>query len=546
MRRALAKAKQVRGVNLRGKGAYYRKGVGRRIGGRLRGRGDYFTDAISGIGKSLGTIGDAALGGIPRSVVNRVGRFLSGKGDYSVSNLGAGKIDMGHEVPRFGNISKQHSSVICHTEYIQDISSATSFTNTSFPVNPGMQATFPWLSTVASNYEEYKFKSLVFFFRSTSAVALNSTNTALGVVIGATNYNATQAAFLNKQAMENYQFAKSAPPSVDQIFPVECDRKMDVLDHLYIRSGSLPANADIRMSDLGTFQLAVTGSQAAAVVGELWVAYEVELFKPSLNTVGSSDIAMSHYGSTAFTSTIMATVTATNPFGTPTVPTPTSFEVGSNIALTFGATGAITFPASIGSGSYMVLYTVKGSSTALTNATTWAATTNCSVLQLFDRQSAAAAAMGISAAATSVHQISMFMVSVTGPAPVVTMTSGTLPTSISAMDVFVFPINPSILTKKQMAERNSVVRYAADPHYDPFTGKYDTEELEEDAQAADAKIHHQELADDRYALLDVLAELLAKRKDKSDSKRELEYVEVEEPRSAPVSARAPLRIAPKK
>jgi hypothetical protein len=71
-----------------------------------------------------------------------------------------------------------------------DINGSTAFTNTSFNINPSNALLFPWLSNIAANFSEYRFKNLRFCFNSTSANALNSTNTALGQVIMTTNYNA--------------------------------------------------------------------------------------------------------------------------------------------------------------------------------------------------------------------------------------------------------------------------------------------------------------------------------------------------------------------
>ena len=145
----------------------------------------------------------------------------------------------------------------------------TSFSLQSFAVNPGQNATFPWLSTIAQNYDEYIIHGMIFEFKTLSSDALNSTNTALGSVILATEYNASAPAFSSKQQMENYEFAQSAKPSVSQIHAVECMKSQTPVRELFVRPGAQAANTDIRWYDIGNFQIATVGMQAANVlIGE--------------------------------------------------------------------------------------------------------------------------------------------------------------------------------------------------------------------------------------------------------------------------------------
>jgi hypothetical protein len=161
-----------------------------------------------------------------------------------------------------------------------------------FNINPGIGQTFPWLAQVASNYEEYSFSGLIFEFRSTSSNALNSTNTALGTVILATQYNALSAPFVNKQQMENYEFAASGNPSCNIMHAVECEKFLNPLSTLFVREldAATIANSDKRLFDLGNFSIASVGLQGTSVnMGELWVSYDITFSKPKLSE--GSDVA---------------------------------------------------------------------------------------------------------------------------------------------------------------------------------------------------------------------------------------------------------------
>jgi hypothetical protein len=189
---------------------------------------------------------------------------------------------------RMGNPSimtmanSQSSMRVSHREYIQDLVSSTSaLAVTEISLNPGLSATFPWLSNIAQNFDRYKWHSLRFYYRSLSATALNSTNTALGFVILTTQFDTYDPAFTAKQQMEIVAGAVSASP--DQCMVHEVDvRRVTSLPQLFVRSGGVPTGADSRLYDVGVTSVGVGGSQAVANIGELWVEYEVEFYQPRL------------------------------------------------------------------------------------------------------------------------------------------------------------------------------------------------------------------------------------------------------------------------
>lgn len=222
----------------------------------------------------------AALGG---AMGHGVG-YYSGTGDYQYHNNFAAVKNNACTVPGFNR--NNDSVVVCHREYIQDVISGagapSAFTATVLPLNPGYQPTFPWLATIAANYEEYEIQGMVFEYVSTSGASVASANTALGTVIMATEYDPTKPAFSNKQAMENYSFATSSRPSENFSHAIECKKTRTPSALLYVRTGS-NTGSDLRWTDFGNFTIATIGTQAATTtLGELWVTYKVKLLKPRL------------------------------------------------------------------------------------------------------------------------------------------------------------------------------------------------------------------------------------------------------------------------
>jgi len=246
------------------------------------------------IGAALGTFGGPAgilLGGSLGSAAGNAVGYYTGTGDYKVSNNAC-------MVPGYKG---GDSTTISHREYITDVTSAATGTPSNFeisayPLNPGVTRTFPWLATIASNYEEYEIIGMVFSFVATSGESVASANTSLGTVVMATEYDPTKPAFQNKQAMENYSFSTSAKPSVSQMHPIECKKVRTPVKQLYVRNGT-NAN-DLRWTDFGNFYIATVGMQANNVnLGELWVTYKIKLLKPRLPiTVGLGGQLATHHG----------------------------------------------------------------------------------------------------------------------------------------------------------------------------------------------------------------------------------------------------------
>nr|WPR18616.1 MAG: capsid protein [Skomarfal virus 9] len=191
----------------------------------------------------------------------------------------------GEAVPSFGVMGAE--TRVRHREYLQDIvvpATPTAFTNRSFTINPGNTTTFPWLSTIAGNYQQYKINGMIMEFKTLSSDI--TAGGALGSVILATNYNVLDTAFADKVHMENAQFSVSAKPSCSQIHTIECAPMESSTLVKYVRdaSSSTTASQDARLYDMGLFQLATAGlpGSAGAVLGELWISYDISLYKPEI------------------------------------------------------------------------------------------------------------------------------------------------------------------------------------------------------------------------------------------------------------------------
>jgi len=239
-----------------------------------------FRDTGGIIGSSVGKMfNNATLGrNIGRWLGSGIGSIF-GSGDYSIM----GPVPMnnvltnGNQIPKF-NLGST-GTIVSHREYLFDVTGTSNFTINKLSLNPGVSATFPWLSNIAQGYQEYAIHGMIFEFRS--LITDFVTSGSPGVVIMSTNYNADAPIYNSKQEMENAEYAVATKPTINIIHGIECASNQTVNPRKYIRTGQLPSNEDYKTYDLGNFQFATQGNPTQ-LLGELWVSYVVELFKPIL------------------------------------------------------------------------------------------------------------------------------------------------------------------------------------------------------------------------------------------------------------------------
>lgn len=397
------------------------------------------------VGKQLGQLigglvpypGASTTGGIIGKGAGAMLSKATGNGDYVIapfaikSNSVYSQYDLSQQVPQFKSGKKK--TTICHREYVGDVfsgptlvSGSTPYNVTYYPINPGVGTLFPWLSGIAQNYECYSIKGMIVELKSMSADALNSTNTALGTMGCAVSYNAANSnPFINKQAVENYEYGMSCKPSQSLLFPVECARNQTVLSEMYVRTGQVPSGQDPRMYDLGNLAIFTQGMQAANVnLCELWITYEIEFFKAkNLSAIGGA-IDYGHWATTAQVS------------NTQWFPSTAGAYPNNTLSLTFGGT-TCTFPTDIIQGNYIFHFVMYAASALASQPPSITYTSNCKALSLWNLN-----AYNITQASLTTQSKFEFSfgVTITGPGAVITLSGGTAFGTVQSGDIIVTQI----------------------------------------------------------------------------------------------------------
>lgn len=405
-------------------------------------------ESLAGVGGSIGRW----LGSKADTLFN----WVTGSGDYKVSN---NTLLNGNSPPAFRGGAR--TTIIRHREYLGDVSTGPTLTsgattwnvNYTIPINAALATSFPWLALIAEEYEEYKFHGLIFEYKSTSSNALNSTNTALGTVVLTTQYNPNNPPFQDKLHAENYEFCSSINPSESILHPVECAASQTQLGLYFTRIGNyIPQNnsngtvagytpaptiSDFRNYDLGVFQLATVGMQAAGInIGELWVTYEVELLKPKLTEFPSIQQSM-HLN-------LNTTTTAAAPFGAAANSGVYNQVTSSTIAITglpnqstITATWVSATQVNLGVlpvGRYLFIFQVSGASTAVAYPTI--TLSGSSIYNGFTYDTVGSVNNGGTTAPLIFVAIGYNISAPTLTGNVLTITGGTYPTAITGGDVW--------------------------------------------------------------------------------------------------------------
>lgn len=141
------------------------------------------------------------------------------------------------------------------------------FTNHEIEINPGLSATFPWLSKIAAAYTRYSIHSLYFRYEPTVA------KTVSGQFMTAWNYDPDALMPTTDQVLSGstgYQASAIHTGTINRMKPVN--------KILTIRSGVLEDDDEYKLYDPADFYYATSGYTGE--IGVLFVGIDVSFMDP--------------------------------------------------------------------------------------------------------------------------------------------------------------------------------------------------------------------------------------------------------------------------
>lgn len=172
---------------------------------------------------------------------------------------------------------------IIHRELISSIVGTADFNilaAQSFPLNPGMAVTFPWLSTMARCWEMYRFHKLKFeYFTRTGSQTPGS-------CMLIPDYDPSDPAPVSEQIASAFEDCCEDAPWKDFNCNLSASRLNQAQPFKTVRTDTLEKNLDIKTYDSGNLFVATTDGTAVNW-GKLWVEYDVEFKIPQLPSQGA-------------------------------------------------------------------------------------------------------------------------------------------------------------------------------------------------------------------------------------------------------------------
>jgi hypothetical protein len=171
-----------------------------------------------------------------------------------------------------------------HREYLMDVvhTDPDVFELLAFQsINPTNQILFPWLASIATRFETYKFKTLRFIYEPQCSTG------SVGTVMMVVDYDASDQAPNDKTQMMAYKGAVRSPAWF------ACVNSSAITDlrkqkNYYVATSQQGGTEDPRFSNVGNFILAFQSESDAYTAGELYVEYDIELETPVLDKTTAS------------------------------------------------------------------------------------------------------------------------------------------------------------------------------------------------------------------------------------------------------------------
>ena len=248
----------------------------KQLGPVIKGRGDY-----ANIGESLGSKVGAFIGGKLHGFISKI----FGSGDYEVAAPSAGVQNnsflANDSTPQFEN-SHDGAITITFSEYLGYVPVTTDFTVQTFELDVTNKVTFPWLSTIAKNFQQYEFLGVMILVRSNMSPL--TTSATMGTNFGSVRYDVDSLVPTNKVEIMNSLFSANGRASADLVFPVECNPDQTIIWPLKIRQPG-ESHGDEQLYSMGKFDCASEGAPVTAAKGkEVLIMYKVRMLKPRLLT----------------------------------------------------------------------------------------------------------------------------------------------------------------------------------------------------------------------------------------------------------------------
>ncbi len=160
-------------------------------------------------------------------------------------------------------------------EAVADVLASSDFSVATFDINPGLVKTFPWLSSVAAKWDQYRFTRFRVHYVPRTATSAD------GSVVISPEYNALDNIPTTMMEATNTQDASEGTVWEESFVDFDIKAMFPIGPRKHIRAWAVPG--DRSAYDAGRVNIAVAGVNSVAagnVIGRIWISYTVEFHVP--------------------------------------------------------------------------------------------------------------------------------------------------------------------------------------------------------------------------------------------------------------------------
>lgn len=163
---------------------------------------------------------------------------------------------------------------VCHRELVTTIAGSVAWDEAHyFELNPGLDHCFPWLSSIAQNFQQYRpAGSIKIEFIPTKSTATS------GAIYLSPCYVADSAAPNSEEEAANLQDTLSGSVWAPLTISLPVKNLMALGPRRFIRVDA--ESGDLKTFDLGFVQISTVGCADTTTVGRIFVSYDFEFFTP--------------------------------------------------------------------------------------------------------------------------------------------------------------------------------------------------------------------------------------------------------------------------
>lgn len=169
-----------------------------------------------------------------------------------------------------------------HRELLDTLIGSTAYTvQKTYKLNPGDRNSFLWLSSLAQNWEFYRFNSLKYEFHTRIG------STSVGSVTMVPDYNTDDGPPVSEIVAGNFDQAVEDSPIKDISIRLNPQDLLGGKTRKYVRINALLANEESNDYDSGVMYFITNDcADSTTVLGKIWVEYDVTFMVPTLPPSG--------------------------------------------------------------------------------------------------------------------------------------------------------------------------------------------------------------------------------------------------------------------